>query len=157
LSPQQLITKTSPATTAFTRLLDAQAILRRELNASLVAQHGLTLNDYGALLLLSRAGEEGMRRIDLAHELQLSPSGITRLLERLEDQGLVGKGACKEDARVSYAVLTDAGLTKLKECAPGHVADIEERLAVLDEAEMATLAELLGRLGGRDEDCTPEE
>jgi DNA-binding MarR family transcriptional regulator len=152
-----LITKTSPATTAFTRLLDAQAILRRELNASLVAQHGLTLNDYGALLLLSRAGEEGMRRIDLAHELQLSPSGITRLLERLEDQGLVGKGACKEDARVSYAVLTDAGLTKLKECAPGHVADIEERLAVLDEAEMATLAELLGRLGGRDEDCTPEE
>jgi DNA-binding MarR family transcriptional regulator len=157
LSPQQLITKTSPATTAFTRLLDAQAVLRRELNASLVAQHGLTLNDYGALLLLSRAGEEGMRRIDLAHELQLSPSGITRLLERLEDQGLVGKGACKEDARVSYAVLTDAGLTKLKECAPGHVADIEERLAVLDEAEMATLAELLGRLGGRDEDCTPEE
>jgi DNA-binding MarR family transcriptional regulator len=157
LTPQQLITKTSPATTAFTRLLDAQAVLRRELNASLVAQHGLTLNDYGALLLLSRAGEEGMRRIDLAHELQLSPSGITRLLERLEDQGLVGKGACKEDARVSYAVLTDAGLTKLKECAPGHVADIEERLAVLDEAEMATLAELLGRLGGRDENCTPEE
>jgi DNA-binding MarR family transcriptional regulator len=157
LTPQQLITKTSPATTAFTRLLDAQAVLRRELNASLVAQHGLTLNDYGALLLLSRAGEEGMRRIDLAHELQLSPSGITRLLERLEDQGLVGTGACKEDARVSYAVLTDAGLTKLKECAPGHVADIEERLAVLDEAEMATLAELLGRLGGRDEDCTPEE
>jgi DNA-binding MarR family transcriptional regulator len=152
-----LTTKTSPATTAFTRLLDAQAVLRRELNASLVAQHGLTLNDYGALLLLSRAGEEGMRRIDLAHELQLSPSGITRLLERLEDQGLVGKGACKEDARVSYAVLTDAGLTKLKECAPGHVADIEERLAVLDETEMATLAELLGRLGGRDEDCTLEE
>jgi DNA-binding MarR family transcriptional regulator len=153
-----LTTKVSPATAAFTRLLDAQAVLRRELNASLVAQHGLTLSDYGALLLLSRAGEEGMRRIDLAHELQLSPSGITRLLERLEEQGLVGKGACKEDARVSYAVLTDAGLAKLKECAPGHVADIEKRLgAVLDEAEMNTLAELLARLGGRDEDCTPDE
>ncbi len=132
-------------------------LLISELNASLVAQHGLTLNDYGALLLLSRAGEEGMRRIDLAHELQLSPSGITRLLERLEDQGLVGKGACKEDARVSYAVLTDAGLTKLKECAPGHIADIENRLgAVLDDEEMNTLAELLGRLGGRDENCAPE-
>jgi MarR family transcriptional regulator, 2-MHQ and catechol-resistance regulon repressor len=153
-----LTAKTSPATTAFTRLLDAQAVLRRELNASLVAQHGLTLNDYGALLLLSRAGEEGMRRIDLAHELQLSPSGITRLLERLEDQGLVGKGACKEDARVSYAVLTDAGLTKLKECAPGHIADIEGRLgAVLDDDEMHTLAELLGRLGGREENCAPDE
>ncbi len=97
-----------------------------------------------------------MRRIDLAHELQLSPSGITRLLDRLEDQGLVGKGACKEDARVSYAVLTEAGVTKLKECAPGHIADIEERLAVLDEEEMETLAELLGRLGGREKDCSAE-
>jgi DNA-binding MarR family transcriptional regulator len=153
-----LTTKASPATTAFTRLLDARANLIRDLNASLVAQHGLTLNDYGALLLLSRAGDEGMRRIDLAQELQLSPSGITRLLERLSDQGLVGKGACKEDARVSYAVLTDAGVTKLKECAPGHVADIESRLgAVLDEAEMNTLAELLGRLGGREENCTPDD
>ena len=137
--------------------MGARANLISELNASLVAQHGLTLNDYGALLLLSRAGEEGMRRIDLAHELQLSPSGITRLLERLEDQGLVGKGACKEDARVSYAVLTDAGLTKLKECAPGHIADIEERLgAVLDDAEMDTLAELLGRFSKPDESCAPE-
>jgi MarR family transcriptional regulator, 2-MHQ and catechol-resistance regulon repressor len=158
LTPQQLTTKTSPATTALSRLLGANATLTRELSASLVAKHGLTLNDYGALLLLSRAGEEGMRRIDLAHELQLSPSGITRLLDRLEAQGLVGKGACKEDARVSYAVLTDAGLTKLKECAPGHIADIEERLgAVLDEAEMDTLAELLGRLAARDESCAPDE
>jgi MarR family transcriptional regulator, 2-MHQ and catechol-resistance regulon repressor len=153
-----LTKKTSPATIALRRLFGANATLTRELSASLLAQHGLTLNDYGALLLLSRAGEEGMRRIDLAQELQLSPSGITRLLDRLEAQGLVGKGACKEDARVSYAVLTDAGLTKLKECAPGHIADIEERLgSVLDEAEMDTLAELLGRLGGREENCTPGE
>jgi MarR family 2-MHQ and catechol resistance regulon transcriptional repressor len=158
LTTQQLTTEKSPATVAFTRLLDAQAILRRELNASLVAQHGIALNDYGALLLLSRAGEEGMRRIDLAQELQLSPSGITRLLDRLEEQGLVGKGGvCKEDARVSYAVLTEAGLTKLKECAPGHIADIEERLSVLDEEEMETLAELLGRLGGESQDCAAPE
>jgi MarR family 2-MHQ and catechol resistance regulon transcriptional repressor len=153
-----LTTKTSPATAALSRLLGAHATLTRELSASLLVQHGLTMNDYGALLLLSRSGEQGMRRIDLAHELQLSPSGITRLLDRLEDQGLVGKGACKEDARVSYAVLTDAGLTKLKECAPGHIADIEERLgAVLDEEEMETLADLLGRFNDRDESCSPDD
>jgi DNA-binding MarR family transcriptional regulator len=83
---------------------------------------------------------------------------ITRLLDRLEDQGLVGKGECKEDARVSYAILTDAGLTKLKEAAPGHVEDIERQLAdVLDEDEMRTLTELLGRIGNsRGEDCTPD-
>jgi MarR family transcriptional regulator, 2-MHQ and catechol-resistance regulon repressor len=154
-----LTTKTLPSTDAFANLAAAWATLTRELSASLVAQHGLTINDYGCLLLLSRAGEEGMRRIDLANDLRLSPSGITRLLDRLGDQGLVGKGACKEDARVSYAILTDAGLNKLRAAAPGHIEDIERRLAdVLDEDEMRTLAELLGRLGNaRGESCSVEE
>jgi DNA-binding MarR family transcriptional regulator len=154
-----LTTKTLPSTDAFANLSAAYAALTRELSASLVDKHGLTINDYGCLLLLSRAGEEGMRRIDLANELRLSPSGITRLLDRLEDQGLVGKGACKEDARVSYAILTEDGLTKLREAAPGHVDDIDRRIGeVLDEEEMRTLTELLGRIGsGRGEECTPEE
>jgi MarR family 2-MHQ and catechol resistance regulon transcriptional repressor len=153
-----LTTKTLPSTDAFANLSAAYAALTRELSASLVEKHGLTINDYGCLLLLSRAGEEGMRRIDLANELRLSPSGITRLLDRLEDQGLVGKGACKEDARVSYAILTEDGLTKLREAAPGHVDDIDRRIGeVLDEEEMRTLTELLGRIGsGRGEECSPE-
>jgi DNA-binding MarR family transcriptional regulator len=159
LSTQQLTAKTLPSTGVFASLAAAHATLTRELSASLVEEHGLTINDYGCLLLLSRAGEEGMRRIDLANELRLSPSGITRLLDRLEDQDLVGKGACKEDARVSYAILTDAGLAKLKDAAPGHIDDIDRRLAdVLDEDEMRTLTELLSRIGsGRGENCTPEE
>jgi MarR family 2-MHQ and catechol resistance regulon transcriptional repressor len=137
--------------------MGAHAALLRELSASLVASHGLTINDYGTLLLLSRAGEEGMRRIDLANELQLSPSGITRLLDRLEDQGLVGKGACKSDARVSYAVLTDAGLSKLREAAPEHIEDIDRRLgAALSEQEMKTLSELLARLSESNENCSPD-
>ena len=134
------------------------AILTRELSASLVAQHGLTINDYGCLLLLSRAGEEGMRRIDLANELRLSPSGITRLLDRLVDQGLVGKGACKEDARVSYAILTDAGLAKIKDAWPEHVDAVERRVsAVLSDEEIKTLHELLARLSETDESCSPED
>ena len=154
---QQLKTQASPANVALSSLLGAHATLTRELSASLVAQHGLTMNDYGCLLLLSRAGEDGMRRIDLANELQLSPSGITRLLDRLEDQGLVGKGACKGDARVSYAILTDDGMGKLWAAAPGHVDDIDRRLGeVLDEEEMRTLAQLLGRLNDREESCSPE-
>jgi MarR family transcriptional regulator, 2-MHQ and catechol-resistance regulon repressor len=157
LSTQQLQTKTLVSTEAFGSLLGAHATLTRELSASLVASHGLTINDYGCLLLLSRAGEQGMRRIDLANELQLSPSGITRLLDRLEDQGLVGKGECKEDARVSYAILTDVGLEKLKQAAPEHIGDIEQRLAsVLSEDEMKKLVELLGRLSDRTEDCSPD-
>jgi DNA-binding MarR family transcriptional regulator len=154
-----LTTKTLPSTDAFANLSAAYAALTRELSAALVEQHGLTINDYGCLLLLSRAGEEGMRRIDLANELRLSPSGITRLLDRLENQGLVGKGACREDARVSYAILTEAGLGKLRDAAPGHVEDIDRRIGeVLDEEEMRTLTELLGRIGSaRGEECTLEE
>ena len=158
MTPQQLQTKTLSSTEAFGRLLSAYGTLTRELSASLVASHGLTMNDYGTLLLLSRAGEQGMRRIDLANQLQLSPSGITRLLDRLEDQGYVTKGECKEDARVSYAVLTDEGLAKLKDAAPEHIEDIERRLsAVLSEPEMETLANLLGRFGDNGEDCTPDD
>jgi DNA-binding MarR family transcriptional regulator len=137
--------------------MGAHGALIRELSAALVARHGLTINDYGTLLLLSRAGDEGMRRIDLANELQLSPSGITRLLDRLEDQGLVGKGACKSDARVSYAILTDDGLAKLREAAPGHIDDIDRRLgAVLSEDEMKTLAELLTRVSESNGSCSPD-
>jgi DNA-binding MarR family transcriptional regulator len=158
LTPQQLKTQVLPSTDAFGGLISAHAVLVRELSAALVARHGLTVNDYGTLLLLSRAGDEGMRRIDLANALNLSPSGITRLLDRLEDQGLVGKGECKSDARVSYAILTDAGLDRLREAAPGHIDDIERRLSsVLSEDEMKTLAELLGRLGEADgSTCAPD-
>jgi DNA-binding MarR family transcriptional regulator len=156
LSPQQLRAKTLPSTDAFGSLLGAYAALSRELSASLLARHGLTINDYGALLLLSRADNQGMRRIDLANQLQLSPSGITRLLDRLEDQGLVGKGECKEDARVSYAVLTEAGLEKLREAAPDHIADIDRRLgAALSEEEIRTLDQLLSRLADSDGSCAP--
>jgi DNA-binding MarR family transcriptional regulator len=152
-------TKTLPSTDVFANLTAAHSVLTRELSASLVAKHGLTINDYGCLLLLSRAGDQGMRRIDLANELRLSPSGITRLLDRLEDQNLVGKGACTEDARVSYAILTETGLDKLREASPGHIEDIERQLAdVLDEEEMRTLTELLGRISSSaGEDCTPGE
>ena len=158
MTPQQLKTQSLPSTDAFGSLLSAHAVLVRELSAALVASHGLTINDYGCLLLLSRAGEERMRRIDLANALNLSPSGITRLLDRLEDQGLVGKGECKSDARVSYAILTDDGHAKLRDAAPGHVEDIERRLGtVLSDEEIKTLTELLGRLGEpADGNCTPD-
>ena len=156
MSTQQLTTKTLLSTDAFGKLLGAHATLTRELSATLLSSHGLTINDYGCLLLLSRADENGMRRIDLANDLQLSPSGITRLLDRLEDQGLVEKGECESDARVSYAILTDDGLAKLREAAPGHVEDIDRRLsAVLSEEEIETLNELLGKLSDSAGECTP--
>src|SRR2546430_3794983 len=124
MSTQVLIRQDSPALEAWVRLLRGHAATRRSLDAELQGGHGLTVNDYEALLLLSRADGNHMRRGDLADGVQATASGVTRLLEGLERQGLVEKATCSSDARVTYAVLTDAGRSKLEGAACSHVAAI---------------------------------
>jgi MarR family 2-MHQ and catechol resistance regulon transcriptional repressor len=153
---QQLTPKTSlKAVDALGHLLGAHATLTRQLSTQLVEDHGLTMSEYEVLFLLSREPEHAMRRIDLSREVRLSPSGVTRMLDRLEATGLVEKGACAKDARVTYAVLTEAGMQKLRECAPDHFAAIERLIGErLSEEEVESLSELLGRLSDVDDDCT---
>jgi DNA-binding MarR family transcriptional regulator len=147
-----------PALNAFVGLLRAHAALTRALNADLASQHGLTINDYEVLLHLARAEGRQLRRVDLADRLILTASGITRLLDGLERAGYVEKGRCESDARVTYAVLTKAGLDKLREASDTHVEGIraafEQRYSV---EELATLADLLARLpvvGSQAESCS---
>ena len=149
-----------PAVQAWTRLLRAYAATTRSLSAELQEEHGLTLNDYEALLVLSRAEDRRLKRVDLARTLLLTPSGVTRLLQGLEDAGLVERAACKTDLRVTYAQLTDAGLEKLEAAAGGHIASIR---ALFEEHfgndELRALAEILGKLPGvadGDDSCTPD-
>jgi DNA-binding MarR family transcriptional regulator len=139
-------------------LLRAHAALFRDLNADLVNQHGLTINDYEVLLYLARADGRQLRRVDLADRLILTASGITRLLEGLEKAGYVEKGRCTSDARVTYAVLTKQGLDKLREASDTHVGGIREVFEQrFTEEELTTLGQLLGRLplaGTQAESCT---
>jgi DNA-binding MarR family transcriptional regulator len=136
----------------------AHASIVRTLSAELVAAHGLTINDYEVLLRLSRTPDKRMRRVDLAQEVLLSPSGITRLLVGLERAGLVERASCDSDARVVYAQLTPAGLAKLRSAAKTHLAGVDRVfLDRFDEDERATLGDLLGRLAAAgDEPCEPE-
>jgi DNA-binding MarR family transcriptional regulator len=141
------------------RLLRAHSTLWRELSARLVTEHGLTINDYEALMHLSRTEDGSLRRVDLAERLMLTPSGVTRLLDGLERDGWVRKGQCDTDARVTYAVLTDEGRERLESAGRTHVAQIRE---IFEErfspGELETLGELLGRLpnaGGDDGSCSP--
>jgi MarR family transcriptional regulator, 2-MHQ and catechol-resistance regulon repressor len=139
---------------ALGHLLGAHATLTRQLSTRLVEEHGLTMSEYEVLFLLSREPDHSMRRIDLSREVRLSPSGITRMLDRLESTGLVEKGSCSKDARVTYAVLTEAGMQKLRECAPDHFAAIERLIGErLSDEEIVSLGELLGRLSDLDDDC----
>jgi DNA-binding MarR family transcriptional regulator len=145
---------------SWSRFLRAHSAVTRRLNADLIAEHGLTLNDYEVLLRLARAPEGRLRRVDLSAQVVLTPSGITRLLEGLERDGLVCRGACEEDRRVIYAHLTGAGEEKLREAAGTHLRGVDELyLSRFTEEERATLAALLGRLPGADgdADCGPSE
>jgi MarR family transcriptional regulator, 2-MHQ and catechol-resistance regulon repressor len=153
-----LTTEIPPAVLTFGRLIGAYSTLTRELNAQLIEAHGVTLNEYEVLLLLARAPDRRMRRIDLAAEVRLSPSGITRMLDRLEKTELVEKAKCETDARITYAVLTDAGMAKLRECSLDHFAAVERRLGEhLADEELASLAELLGRFTDvTEEECEPQ-
>ena len=146
------------ALSAWVGLLRGHAALTRALNADLVADHGLTLNDYEVLLRLSRAPERKMRRVDLAEQVLLTASGITRLLEGLERAGFVRKETCASDARVSYAKITDEGMAKFKAASTTHLRGIDELfLSRYSGSELATLAELLGRLPVTDSDCKTSE
>ena len=153
---QHLTSKATPAATeALGHLLGAHATLTRRLSAQLVKDHGLTLSEYEVLFLLSREPDHAKRRIDLSREVRLSPSGVTRMLDRLEVTGLVEKGSCASDARVTYAVLTEAGMKKLRECAPDQQAAVEELLgARLSDDEIKALSELLARLSDLNDDCS---
>lgn len=155
-----LSTQVDPALEVWIRLLRTHAASTRALSAELDAEHGLTLNDYEALLHLSRAEDRRMRRVDLADKLLLTASGVTRLLDGLEAGGLVERAACASDRRVIYAVLTDAGLARLEAAAQSHVAAVRSLLSErLSDEELTQLARLLerlpGALGSEPGDCSP--
>ena len=139
LSPQVL--------SAWLGLLRSHAELTRAMNAQLIAQHGITLNDYDVMVNLAEAPGGVLRRVDLADRVLLTASGITRLLEGLERAGWVCKQACDKDARVTYAVLTDAGADRLRAASRSHTAEIRALMrSHCSDSELASLANLLHRL-----------
>jgi DNA-binding MarR family transcriptional regulator len=143
---------------AWVGFVRAHAAVIRQLDRELVQEHGLTINDYEVLLHLSRADERMLRRVDLANRVLLTPSGITRLLDGLERGGLVTKAACKTDARVVYAKLTDKGAKRLQAAAGSHLASVRRVFGEqFSEDELEALASYLDRLpqAGGIEECSP--
>ena len=151
MTPPATSPTTSPEIEAFIRLVRAGIAVPRQLSAQLSADHGLSINAYEALLQLFRAPDRRMRRVDLANSLLLTAGGVTRLLDGLERDGFVARDECASDRRVSYAVLTSAGRTKLREATRSHTRQIRELLGGLyDGDELAQLCALLDRLPGVD-------
>ncbi len=127
----------------------AHTVLRRELDAEVLRPRGLTINDFEALMHLARADEQRLRRVDLVERLMLTPSGVTRLLEGLEEAGLVENVHCEDDARVTWARLTDDGNETLECVGASHAERLRGLFRdTLSEDEVEQLSELLGKLPG---------
>ena len=108
------------------RFLATHSAITRELEARLMGAHGLTLSDYDVLVQLARAPERKLRNVDLAKAVVLTRSGVTRLVDGLEKDGLVGRTSCPSDKRGSFVSLTDDGLALLREATSTHVSGVRE-------------------------------
>jgi DNA-binding MarR family transcriptional regulator len=129
---------------AWRSLVVASNRLKAVLDAELVAGHGLAFGDYEVLVVLSEAPDWRMRMSELAEELCLSPSGLTRRLDRLTRHGLVAREQCPADRRGSFAVLTPSGFSRLRAAAPDHVRSVREHLLDhLDRRQLRMLGEAL--------------
>jgi DNA-binding MarR family transcriptional regulator len=112
-----------------------------------VAAHGLPLTSYEVLIQLADAPDHRMRMCDLADSVLLSRSGMSRLVDRLERDGLLVRCACAHDARGAFACITEAGRQLLEQARPTHVAGIRRRfLTQFEEDELHLLGSFWDRL-----------
>ena len=128
-------------------LFESAAGLRRLFNRHLEDAGANTQQSFDILIRLARSEGTELRMSELAAQASLTPSGLTRAVDRLQDQGLVMRRTCPEDRRGSFAQLTPAGQQLMADAIPFHVAQIDR---VLDEiftpAEEAGFSSMLRRL-----------
>ena len=150
---------TSAESGAWQGLLRAHAGLVKALDAELERAHGLGLSSLEVLLRLDGAPERRMRMCDLAESVLLSRSGLTRLVDRLERDNRVARDSCPQDARGSFAVLTESGAQIVAVARATHIAGVRRHfLGRFSAAELDSLRGFLGRLadGSAAESCCDE-
>ncbi len=129
---------------AWQAFLHAHNQVTRRLDAELRAEHELPLNDYDVLLRLARAPDRRLRMTDLAERVMMSPSGLTRVVDRLAAAGLVRRDRFDGDARVMLARLTDKGSVVLRQAARTHLRGIREHFT--GQMTLAQLREVTSAL-----------
>lgn len=154
--PSPSIAEVSPLTPRDARLapwrafVTAQAHVSRRLDEDLRAEHGLSLQEYVALLILAEAPERRLRMGRLADSLTLSKSGATRLIDRLADDGLVARLSCPSDLRGAEAALTEVGVDRLRTAAPTHLRGIADYfLSAIEGDDLETVERTMRSVADR--------
>ncbi len=112
--------------------------------AAQLDEHRLSAVEFEVLIRLARSPGNRLRMTDLAGQTSLSTSGVTRVVDRMDRDGLVTREACPSDRRSSYAVLTAAGRERLDEVLPGHLALVQQWfIGQLTPEQLAGLLESL--------------
>ena len=110
-------------------------------------QHRLSPVEFEVLLRLARSPDNRLRMTELAGQTSLSTSGVTRVVDRMDRDGLVRREACPSDRRSSYAVITDAGLRRLDEVLPGHLELVQQWfIGQLAPAQLEQMLDSLRRI-----------
>ncbi len=139
-------------TRAWRSFLTASGRLLQRLDEELVAATGLALADYEVLAMLSHSPDGQMRMAALADCVLISPSGLTRRLDRLTQEGLVDRSVCPTDRRGVFAVLTAEGRRRLEAAAPVHVAGVRRYfLDGLDRRQLGVVARAMTSVAERSE------
>lgn len=132
---------------AWRSFLRAHAKVTRQLDAELSAECDLPLGSYEVLLHLNEQPDRRLRMTELADRVLLSRSGLTRLVDRLEREGLIRRESCPSDLRGTNAVLTDTGGDRLAAAAPIHLRGVREHLVdLLSPEEIEVIARAFGRI-----------
>jgi DNA-binding MarR family transcriptional regulator len=153
-TPPDAPTGRSPATTptpaklaAWRGFLEAHTRVTEVLARELRDEEGLPLAWYDVLVQLQEAPGRQLRMQELAAAILLSKSGLTRLVDRMEKEGLVRRAACPDDRRGVLCELTDAGYDTLRRTSRTHLRGIEAHFAShLDDHEAEVLSRALARI-----------
>lgn len=132
---------------AWRGLLRAHGCLAKRLDAELEAAHRLPMTSYEVLSHLEGQPGGRMRMCELAEQAQLSRSGLTRMVDRLEREALLERCSCTHDARGSYACLTDAGRERVEAARVTHLNVVRDHfLSRFSESELSILADMWERI-----------
>lgn len=127
--------------------LRVHARLIRRLEEDLQSKHNLPLAWYDVLVRLVEANNHRLRMSELADRVMLSPSGLTRLVDRLVGEGLVRREHAEQDGRGFYAVLTNEGYERLRESSGTHLRGIRDYvMSRYTDDELRAVAAYLSRL-----------
>jgi MarR family 2-MHQ and catechol resistance regulon transcriptional repressor len=128
-------------------LFESTTGLGRIFEPQLSADSGLSRQSFDVLVRLARTPEHRLRMSELASQTSLTPSGLTRSVDRLEESGMVSRESCPDDRRGAFAVLSERGRVVMDDAIPLHIAHIDEVLdGVLTPSEERTLSSLLRKI-----------